>query len=549
MDTSHKPLPCSKRKITRAKFLLSLLSISAFAFLLLTTVKPLKKSPKNTEIPQLHLHKHVQIAHSHCEGTLYPELCVSTLSTFPDLASKTVPEVIAATVSHTVGEVKLSASNCSGIRRKLKNLNTLEGRAINDCLELHDCTIAQLQSTISDLSHNNSPAKHYHDLQTLLSGSITNLYTCLDGFAYSKKHIRSSIEGPLRNISHHVSNSLAMLKKIPGIFPEYGSTKDGFPAWLSGKDRRLLQASASQIHYNLTVAKDGSGDFTTIGEAIAAAPNSSTTRFVIHIKAGAYFEYLDIARSKTMLMLVGDGLENTYIKGNRSVGGGWTTFQSGTVAVVANNFIAKGISFENYAGPSNHQAVALRSGADLSVFYLCRFIGYQDTLYVHSLRQFYRECDVYGTIDFIFGNAAVVLQNCNLYARRPNANQKNVFTAQGRDDPNENTGISIQNCKVAAAADLIPWDGDFALSTLYYGEYKNRGPGSNTSGRVTWPGYRVINSSSVANCSKRLRISSSSKMSRYLIAPLNLYSIKKCVDVFFIKQKHFFLIFFTSIQV
>ncbi|KAJ9696549.1 hypothetical protein PVL29_008661 [Vitis rotundifolia] len=527
----------------RTKFLLSLLSISAFAFLLLTTVKPLKKSPRNTEIPRLHLHKHVQIAHSHCEGTLYPELCVSTLSTFPDLGSKTVPEVIAAAVNQTVGEVRLSASNCSGIRRKLKNLNTLEGRAISDCLELHDCTVAQLQSSISDLSPKKSPAKHYHDLQTLLSGSMTNLYTCLDGFAYSKKHIRSSIEGPLRNISHHVSNSLAMLKKIPGvqsskseIFPEYGSTKDGFPEWLSGKDRRLLQASASQIQYNLTVAKDGSGDFTTIGEAIAAAPNSSTTRFVIHIKAGAYFEYIDIARSKTMLMLVGDGFENTYIKGNRSVVGGWTTFGSSTVAVVANNFIARGITFENYAGPSNHQAVALRSGADLSVFYLCRFIGYQDTLYVHSLRQFYRECDVYGTIDFIFGNAAVVLQNCNLYARRPNENQKNVFTAQGRDDPNENTGISIQNCKVAAAADLIPvlssfksylgrpwkeysrtvymqsnigdlidpagwleWDGDFALSTLYYGEYKNRGPGSNTSGRVTWPGYRVINSSSVAS--------------------------------------------------
>ena len=81
-----------------------------------------------------------------------------------------------------------------------------------------------------------------------------------------------------------------MLKKIPGvqsskseIFPEYGSTKDGFPAWLSGKDRRLLQASASQIHYNLTVAKDGSGDFTTIGEAIAAAPNSSTTRSALLI--------------------------------------------------------------------------------------------------------------------------------------------------------------------------------------------------------------------------------------------------------------------------
>lgn len=205
-------------------------------------------------------------------------------------------------------------------------------------------------------------------------------------------------------------------------------------------------------------------------------------------------------------------------------------------AVVGDRFIAKGITFENSAGPSKHQAVALRSGADLSAFYQCSFVAYQDTLYVHSLRQFYRECDIYGTVDFIFGNAAVVFQNCNLYARKPNPNQKNLFTAQGREDPNQNTGISILNCKVAAAADLIPvkssfktylgrpwknysrtvylksymedlidpagwleWDGNFALATLYYGEYQNKGPGSNTSGRVTWPGYRVINSSTEAS--------------------------------------------------
>lgn len=202
---------------------------------------------------------------------------------------------------------------------------------------------------------------------------------------------------------------------------------------------------------------------------------------------------------------------------------------------MGDNFIAKGITFENSAGPSKHQAVALRSGSDLSAFYKCSFVGYQDTLYVHSLRQFYRECDIYGTIDFIFGNAAVVFQNCNLYARKPNANQKNIFTAQGREDPNQNTGISILNCKVAAASDLIPvkssfktylgrpwkqysrtvylqsylddlidpagwleWNGTFALSTLYYGEYMNKGPGSNTTARVKWPGYRVINSSTEA---------------------------------------------------
>ncbi|KAK4492602.1 hypothetical protein RD792_003420 [Penstemon davidsonii] len=191
--------------------------------------------------------------------------------------------------------------------------------------------------------------------------------------------------------------------------------------------------------------------------------------------------------------------------------------------------MAKGITFENYAGPSKHQAVALRSSADFSAFYQCSFVAYQDTLYVHSLRQFYRECDIYGTVDFIFGNAAVVFQNSNLYARRPDDKQQNIFTAQGREDPNQNTGISIMNCKIAAAADLLPvlsqfksylgrpwkqysrtvfmfskmesvveprgwleWNATFALDTLSYGEYSNRGPGSNTSLRVTWPGYRVI---------------------------------------------------------
>ena len=203
--------------------------------------------------------------------------------------------------------------------------------------------------------------------------------------------------------------------------------------------------------------------------------------------------------------------------------------------MVGDGFLAKGITFENYAGPSKHQAVALRSGSDLSAFYKCSFVGYQDTLYVHSLRQYYRDCDIYGTVDFVFGNAAAVLQNCNLYARKPNENQTNIFTAQGREDPNQNTGLSILNCKIASAADLIPvqasfrtflgrpwreysrtvvirsyigdlvdpagwleWSGEFGLNTLYYGEYMNRGPGSNTSKRVSWGGYRVINDSAEA---------------------------------------------------
>lgn len=204
-------------------------------------------------------------------------------------------------------------------------------------------------------------------------------------------------------------------------------------------------------------------------------------------------------------------------------------------AAVGDGFIARGITIRNTAGPQNHQAVALRSGSDLSVFYQCSFEGYQDTLYVHSERQFYRECDIYGTVDFIFGNAAVVLQNCNIFARDP-PNKTNTVTAQGRTDPNQNTGISIHNCRITAAPDLkssknsvktylgrpwkqysrtvvmktfldglinpegwMPWSGNFALKTLYYGEYLNTGAGSSAANRVKWEGYRVITSAAEAS--------------------------------------------------
>ncbi|KAJ6334464.1 hypothetical protein OIU78_011364 [Salix suchowensis] len=336
---------------------------------------------------------------------------------------------------------------------------------------------------------------------------MTNQYTCLDGFARSNGKVRNSIKKGLHNISHHVSNSLAMLKKIPGVnthksevFPEYGNVKHGFPSWLSSKDRKLLQASSNATKFDLIVAKDGTGNFSTISEAVRAAPNSSATRFVIYIKAGAYFENVEVERKKTMLMFIGDGIGKTVVKANRSVVDGWTTFRSATVAVVGDGFIARGITFENSAGPSKHQAVALRSGSDLSAFYQCSFVGYQDTLYVHSLRQFYRECDIYGTIDFIFGNAAVVFQTSNLYARKPNSNQKNIFTAQGRPWKEYSRTVFLLSYidDLVDPAGWLEWNASFALSTLYYREYKNRGPGSNTSARVTWPGYSVLTNSTEA---------------------------------------------------
>ncbi|CAK9135163.1 unnamed protein product [Ilex paraguariensis] len=200
-------------------------------------------------------------------------------------------------------------------------------------------------------------------------------------------------------------------------------------------------------------------------------------------------------------------------------------------------FIARGITFRNTAGPQNSQAVALRSASDLSVFYSCGFEGYQDTLFVLAQRQFYKSCYIYGTIDFIFGNAAVIFQNCFILVRKPLWGQVNVITAQGRVDPFQNTGISIHNSLVSPAPDLLPvahlyntylgrpwmqysrtvylktyfdgivnsagwlpWENtNFAFDTLYYGEYMNFGPGSSTQYRVKWRGYHVITSTKTAS--------------------------------------------------
>lgn len=332
---------------------LPLFLLPLFSLLLLLTLfsRNLHLHPaflrNHTNAPRhIHVHKHVQLlaAESACEGTLYTDLCISTVGVLPELRRKTLQEVIAHTVNITMKEVRDSADNCSSLRRKLlKKLEPLELLALGDCLELFADTVDDLNKILSDLSSAAAPAKYYADLQTLLSGAMTNQYTCLDGFAYSKNNTRRFIEGRLRRISRHFSNSLAMAKKLKKKqekgrklasseqFPEYGRMRGGFPAWLSRTDRRLLQAPANQTRVDLTVAKDGSGNFSTVNEALRAAPNNSNTRFVIYIKTGAYFEYVELESRKRNIMFLGDGIGKTWIKGNRSVVDGWTTFRSSTV--------------------------------------------------------------------------------------------------------------------------------------------------------------------------------------------------------------------------
>ncbi|CAL1394776.1 unnamed protein product [Linum trigynum] len=491
---------------------------------------------------------------SSCRNARHPDLCYSSVAAAPAAAQMaTQKDVIKASLNVTCTSVQrnmIAIRNLIAIR---KDLTPRARSALQDCLVTMDESLDELHVALADLDDypkkkKKSLYKHADDLKTLLSAAMTNQETCLDGFSHDdhEKEVRKSLEtGPVR-VEKMCGNALGMVVNMTatdinaanGVSREEEESKSAssngaWPDWIKAGDRRLLQAST--VAADVVVASDGSGKYKTVSEAVAAAPKKSSKRYVIRIKAGVYKENVDVPKDKTNIMFVGDGRTTTVITGSKNVADGSTTFNSATVVAVGQGFLARDITFQNTAGPSKHQAVALRVGADLAAFYRCDFLAYQDTLYVHSNRQFFHSCLVVGTVDFIFGNSAAVFQNCDIHARRPNSGQKNMLTAHGRTDPNQNTGIVIQKCRIGATSDLQAvkgsfgtylgrpwkqyartvimqstisdvvhptgwheWDGNFALDTLFYGEHKNTGAGAATNSRVKWKGHKVITSDTEA---------------------------------------------------
>uniref|UniRef100_A0A0D9VEY4 Pectinesterase n=1 Tax=Leersia perrieri TaxID=77586 RepID=A0A0D9VEY4_9ORYZ len=428
----------------------------------------------------------------------------------------------------------------------------LAAAARDDCAEL-------LEDSLDLLAGAGDPAAAHDDALTWLSAALTNHDTCADSLheagtvtATAAPHLaaaRAMVSDTLAMYSQAASAAMADtnndgLAGVP-VTNAGKSTKQKrrgfFPRWLSARDRRLLLGPAAPLVENadMVVAKDGTGTYATISDAVKAAPEKSDRRTVIHVKAGRYEENVKVGRKKMNLVFVGDGKGVTVVSAGRSVADNFTTFRTATFAASGSGFMMRDMTVENWAGPWKHQAVALRVSADRAAVYRCNVIGYQDTLYAHSNRQFYRDCDVYGTVDFVFGNAAAVLQRCNLWSRpSPLPGQKITVTAQNRRDPAQSTGLVIHACRLvpslspelppAPATDTylgrpwkmysrvvvmmsyigghvapegwLAWNGNetFAVDTLYYGEYMNYGPGSGVARRVTWPGHRVINDSAEA---------------------------------------------------
>jgi pectinesterase len=280
----------------------------------------------------------------------------------------------------------------------------------------------------------------------------------------------------------------------------------------------LIIASEANASYTteITVAKDGSGDYMTLQEAIYDTKAFPDRRITIYVKKGTYKEKVNIPAFNTHLSIIGEDPEKTIItwddhfkkidKGRNS------TFYTYTMKVDANDFYAENLTIRNTAGDVG-QAVALHLTGDRVVFRNCRILGHQDTFYGagESSRQYFSQCYFEGTTDFIFGDATVLFEDCEIRSLA------NSYITAASTPAWKDFGFVFLDCRLTAG-DAVkkvflgrPWR-DYARvaflncymanhihpkgwanwedtdrdQTAEFSEYGNTGPGSNQSSRVGW---------------------------------------------------------------
>ncbi|VFQ59453.1 unnamed protein product [Cuscuta campestris] len=484
-----------------------------------------------------------------CALTDFKETCERSLAGAKNTSDP--KELIKLAFTVTVKNVSDAISKSALLNSAAKDPRT--SSALDTCKEVLEDCIDDLQRSFEKLEDFDlSKIQEYaSDLKVWLSGAITHQQTCIDAFENTTSDTGEKMKQLLRTSGELTSNGLAMITQftdlmqtleIPGLNRRLLEAADsdviesGYPTFLDASARRLLAARPASINPDIVVAKDGSGKFKTINDALKSIPAKNNRTVVVFIKSGVYEEYVLVPRKMRKVVFVGEGPTKTRITGNKNYIDGIGTYKTATVAIQGDRFIARDIGFENSAGPTKHQAVALRVSADTVAFHNCHMDGYQDTLYAHSYRHYYRDCTITGTIDFIFGNAAAVFQNCKMVVRKPLENQACMVTAQGRKDHRGVGGLVLQNCEILpdpalktvdppvqvflgrpwkefsrtiimqsyidgfiAPEGWSPWIGTFALDTCWYAEYQNRGPGAKLDSRVTWKGYKKNITPQVAN--------------------------------------------------
>lgn len=269
--------------------------------------------------------------------------------------------------------------------------------------------------------------------------------------------------------------------------------------------------------YDYVVAKDGSGDFFTVQEAINAVPDfRKNKRTTILVRKGEYKERVIIPESKINISLIGeDGAvltDDAYASKKNCFGEEMSTSGSSTVYIYAPDFYAENITFANTAGRVG-QAVACFVDGDRAYFKNCRFLGNQDTLYTYGKdsRQYYEGCYIEGTVDFIFGWSTALFKDCTIHS------VGNGYVTAPSTDKGKKYGYVFWNCRLTGADEakevylsrpwrpyaqavfiqcelgkhILPagwnnWGKKSNESTVFYAEYQNKGEGADTSARVPY---------------------------------------------------------------
>jgi len=251
-----------------------------------------------------------------------------------------------------------------------------------------------------------------------------------------KKYALSEIGYERRNgYSWYTDNASAVLKK--------------YPKWKATYDLPVKKQKAPKDDYNMVVAKDGSGDFTTIQEAMYAAKAFPYQRVIINIKNGVYNEKVHVYSWNTFVSLIGESKENTIITFDDYFGkidlGRNSTFHTSTVLIEGDDFITKNLTIKNTAGPVG-QAVALSVNANRCYFENCVFLGNQDTVYTagEGFKQYFKNCYIEGTVDFIFGEATVFFEGCEINSK------SNGYVTAASTPKGQAFGYVFKNCKLTA---------------------------------------------------------------------------------------------------
>jgi pectinesterase len=267
----------------------------------------------------------------------------------------------------------------------------------------------------------------------------------------------------------------------------------------------------------IVVAQDGSGQFRSVQDAIMSVPAGSADKpVIIRIKPGTYKELIYIQHEKRFFQLIGEAAEKTILTfdlhanmtgpNGKPIG----TFRTPSTVVDADDFTAQGITFENSAGPVG-QALAIRVDGDRAVFRRCRFLGWQDTIFLNRGRQYFEDCYIAGHVDFIFGAATAFFERCRIHCL------KNGYITAASTYDNQPFGFVFSNCKITGEtvdvktylgrpwrdfsnviylntemAEVVRpvgwhnWDLPAREKTARYAEFNSSGPGSNTKARAAW---------------------------------------------------------------